>query len=261
MANRGIKIALPGYNAYEDTDPDHFALFVDPAVDYVLIKELAKNELAISSSEVINHALGYVPFCLVFAEVSTGVWRRLYSRDLSGYGFYYEVDDANLTIYGTGNVAYHIFLDNITSGTAPNLNLGIHHAFIVAKNGVNAETATDPNDFIFHSDYNTFKIIKEATKSITLAASTTNQSFTEAHGQRFIPLIHAFAKQSTLSQVFLPNSENINTYGPKAGWTGTGVVFNYVQADDTNIIFNFDNTTGSSVSISARYFVLEAVKE
>lgn len=130
--------------------------------------------------------------------------------------------------------------------------------FAVGKIGVNALTATDPNDFIFHSSYNTFKIIVEATKQVELAASTNNQSFTQAHGQNFIPLIHAFAKDSSLSQVFLANSEDVSTWS-SSGIVGTGVTFNYVQSDATNITFNFDNTNGSTKTINIRYFVLEKI--
>jgi len=258
---RGIKIALPGYDAFNDTDPDHFALYVDQddPVDYVLIKELATATIAVSGGQTIPHNLGYVPLCLVFGEVSTGVWRRLYSRDIGAYSSFYDVDDTDLHIYGTGNFSYHIFLDNVTSGVGVFPNTEPHLGFSIAKLGVNAETATDPNDFVFHSDFNTFKIIVEATKEITLTASTTDQSFTQAHNQRFIPLIHAFAKQSTKAQVFLANSGNVDLYGPKLGWTDTGVIFNYAEANDTNIIFNFDNTNGTSITVYVRYFVLEKV--
>lgn len=129
----------------------------------------------------------------------------------------------------------------------------------VAKIGKDVSKITNPNDFIFHSNYNTFKIIKEATKVISLAASTSNQSFTEPHLQSFIPLVTAFAKESTLAQVFLPNSGNVSLWGPKLGWVETGVRFNYVKADTTNITFNFDNSNGSIISVSIRYFVLEKV--
>lgn len=127
----------------------------------------------------------------------------------------------------------------------------------VAKIGKSTDS-TDPNDFIFHSSYNTFKIILEGTKAITLAASTNNQSFTQAHGLRFIPLPAAFAKRSGVSQVFLPNGVDIESWGPKAGWSGD-IKFNYVSADVTNITFNFDNAKVSTVDISIRYFCLEKV--
>lgn len=261
---RGIKIALPDIDAFNDNNPDHFSLYVDQddSVDYILIKELTSNTISVVSHEVVSHNLGYVPLVFVFAEVSTGVWRRLFSRDITGFGAYYTIDNGNLELFnsgGTRQFAYHIFLDNITSGSAVFPNLGRHLGFVVAKRGINAETATDPNDFIFHSDFNTLKNIVEATKQITLAASTNNQSFTQAHNQRFVPLINAFAKESGKDQVFLPNSGNPDVWGAKLGISTTGVTFNYVQADATNIIFNFSNSNGAEKTIDIRYFVLEKV--
>lgn len=113
---RGIKIALPGYDAFTDTDPNHFSLYVDQdeSTDYILIKEKLVAKVAVSGSLTVPHNLGYVPLCLVFGEVSSGVWRRLYSRDIAGFGLYYQVDATNLTIFGTGNVSYHIFFDLLT---------------------------------------------------------------------------------------------------------------------------------------------------
>jgi len=113
MAN-GIKIALPGYNALTDVNPNHFALYVDQLVDYILIKEKLKATVSVTSSQTIPHNLGYVPFCLVFAQTSAGVWRKLFSRSIDGLGGYFEVDNTNLAIYGTGLFSYHIFYDNIT---------------------------------------------------------------------------------------------------------------------------------------------------
>lgn len=126
----------------------------------------------------------------------------------------------------------------------------------VAKIGESANS-TDPNDFIFHSSYNTFKIISQATKSVTLAASTNNQTFTEAHGLTFIPLMTAYALESGRDQVFLPNTYNCTGYGAKAGLLSSGVSFNYVATDITNLTFNFDNTNASTKAVSIRYFLLE----
>lgn len=261
---RGIKVALPGYDAQTDRDPDHFSLYVDQddPLDYVLIKELTKNTVLVTTSQTITHSLGYVPLVFVFAEVSSGVWRRLFSRDITGFEAYYAINDATLELRNSGgarNFAYHIFLDNITSGSAVFPNLGKHMGLVVAKRGVNAETATDPNDFVFHSDFNTFKIIVQATKQVTLAASTNDQTFTEAHNQRFVPLVHAFAKESGYDQIFLPNSGNVYIWGAKAGILTTGVTFNYVQSDATNAIFNFSNSNASTKTVDIRYFVLEKV--
>lgn len=120
--------------------------------------------------------------------------------------------------------------------------------------------STNPNDFVFRSDLNCFKIIKEATHNITLAASTNNQSFQTPHGVDFIPLIDAYAKRSLLSsQVFKPNGYDVETWTAISGMSGD-IKFNYASADNTNIIFNFDNAKVVTVDIAIRYFVLEGVE-
>lgn len=263
--SKGIKVALPGYDAFTDQNPDHFALFVDNQVDYVLIKEKEFDvitDVASPTGATINHDLGYVPFVLVFVEVSSGVWRKVFSTPVDGSGFWFEVNEDDLELKNTSgstkNFAYHLFYDNVAGSSSNNLNLKGQALIKVAKIGVNAELATDPNDFIFHSNFNTFKIIAEATKNITLLASTNNQSFSEAHGLSFIPLPAAYAKRSGVDQVFLPNGVDVELWGPKLGWVGD-VTFNYVQTNATNITFNFSNAKGSTVDVAVRYFLLEKV--
>jgi len=129
----------------------------------------------------------------------------------------------------------------------------------IAKIGVDALEATDPNDFIFHSDYNTFKIIAVFTLNVTLAASTSNQSFTQAHGLSFIPLVRGFAKTSGVARVFLPNSYDVALWTTSLGFTTSGVQFNYLTSDATNITVNFNNTNGSTKDVSIRLFCLEGI--
>lgn len=127
----------------------------------------------------------------------------------------------------------------------------------IARIGKSA-SSTDPNDFIFHSSYNTFKIVLEGTKNITLAAATNNQSFTQAHGLRFIPLVDAFAKRSSASQVFRPNGIDVENWFADVGWIGD-VTFNFISADATNITFNFSNANAGTIDVAIRYFCLEKV--
>lgn len=115
----------------------------------------------------------------------------------------------------------------------------------------------DPNDFVLNSLYNGFKLVVEGTKSITLSASTINQTFSQAHGLGFVPLVDAFAKRNGETQVFKPNGIDVDLWGAKLGMSGD-VTFNYVQADITNIYFNFDNI-GSAVDVDIRYFCLESI--
>ena len=116
--NQVIKIALSGYNAFTDNDQDHFALFVDQRVDYILIKEKLTATVSVDGTVNVAHGLGYVPFALVFAETSGGVWRKLFSYPIDSSDFWFEVNDTNLVLRNdTGsavNYSYHIFYDNIT---------------------------------------------------------------------------------------------------------------------------------------------------
>ena len=129
----------------------------------------------------------------------------------------------------------------------------------VSKQDKDAIGEANPNSYIFHSDYNSFKIIKTGLKFCNVVASTSNQQFTEAHGLDFAPLVTAFAKDDDESMAFPPNTENINFYNPAIELQGTGVTFAKVSANSTNIIFTFDNTDTSAHSIQVRYFVLETI--
>lgn len=113
-----FKVALAGYNAETDTDPNHFSLYVDQSVDYILIKEKAVGSISVNGTVNIAHGLGYIPHCIVFAETSAGVWRKLFSFPVNASGYWYEISSSNLVLKNTTGVAktfaYHIFYDNIT---------------------------------------------------------------------------------------------------------------------------------------------------
>lgn len=115
MAN-GIKVALPGYDAFVDPDPDHFSLFVDNSVDYVLIKVKESATVSVTTTQNIAHNLGYIPFCLVFVEQTSGVWRKVFSRNVDGADPYFYVNVTNLVLKNAGgarNFLYYIFYDKI----------------------------------------------------------------------------------------------------------------------------------------------------
>ena len=115
-----IKVALPGYNAETDRDPNHFSLYVDNADpnDYILIKEKISNTVAFSGSRNVAHGLGYVPLCLVFTEVSSGKWRKIFGYPIDTSGYWFEVNATNLVLHNdtatVRNFKYYIFYDNIT---------------------------------------------------------------------------------------------------------------------------------------------------
>lgn len=131
----------------------------------------------------------------------------------------------------------------------------------VAKIGEDARS-TDPNDFIFHSSYNTFKIIHEdiAFGTIDASSTVTIEYILEENGVvlDFIPLVSAFAKRDGVNQVFAPNGFDVESFTAGSGFEGD-VTFNYVSATQTSIFFNFTNVKGTPVDLQVKFFLLEKV--
>jgi len=126
----------------------------------------------------------------------------------------------------------------------------------VAKTGHDVSLESDPNVFIFHSNYNTFKIIKTGVVRLELVTGD-GQLFYVPHRLNFTPLVTAFAKEFGYDRVFPPNSGNVAVWSPKAGIIGTGVAFVSVSSDANNIILKFNSTYGETVWV--RYYCLETI--
>jgi hypothetical protein len=115
MAKNVIRVALPGYDAFTDTNSDHFALISDE--DDILIKEYTRGSATISGSgeTTIAHNLGYIPIVFAYYEKSTGVWampRMATATDSTT--LWIAIDTTNLYIESnsyTGTVKYYIFYD------------------------------------------------------------------------------------------------------------------------------------------------------
>jgi len=113
-----IRVSLPTYNALTDSDPDHYALYADS--DWVLIKEKDRGSVTVanSDSEPIAHGLSYIPFVIVFYEVSSGVWRKLIGDDeFNSSNVYMGINTTNLILYNYSGASvdfkYYIFYDQI----------------------------------------------------------------------------------------------------------------------------------------------------
>jgi len=117
----GIKVSLPEYEADTDTDINHYALWCtsDDAVDNVLIKEKLRGSTTVDASSSVNiaHGLGYVPFCIVFVEVTSGVYIKSGGRPFDSNGFYFTVNSTNLVLHNSGasskTFKYYIFYDRM----------------------------------------------------------------------------------------------------------------------------------------------------
>lgn len=112
--------------------------------------------------------------------------------------------------------------------------------------------STNPNDFIFHSDYNTFKILAQGVVSHTITASTDTTK-TIAHGQSNIPFVFIFIKWAD-GYTSMP-------LGIKKGASHVLFLDLYCTdyyIDGTNITLKFHNSTGSDEVLSIAYLVCEA---
>ena len=118
----------------------------------------------------------------------------------------------------------------------------------VSKQGIDVGTATNPNDFIFDSTINTFKIIAQGTHAPTLGTTETELTSSIAHGQGAIPFVFAFCKFSD-GRVGIP--------GESSGTNPGGFWFSNLSVDGTNINFNYLNFTGGNYSPVFRYIICE----
>lgn len=129
----------------------------------------------------------------------------------------------------------------------------------VPKLGYDVIDETDPQNFVFHSSYNTFKIVRTGIKEMRLVGSTAGQTFYEPHRLSFTPLVTAFAKHIGYDHIFPANTAGIYLWGAKAGIFNTGVKFVSVAANAINVIFKFDNTLGGGQTVRVRYYCLETI--
>lgn len=120
---------------------------------------------------------------------------------------------------------------------------------VISKSGYNALTESDQNNYIFHSDYNTFKIISESTlTSQSITGDPTTVSL--AHGLDYIPAVMAFAKFPD-GYVTLPRgTERAGTPPNDRDWI--------VEVDDTYVYFMFYKNGSANYSVDLKCYIFEA---
>lgn len=106
----------------------------------------------------------------------------------------------------------------------------------------------NPNDFIFHSDYNSFKIIAEG-KLTSQTVSANPTTLTVAHGQSITPAIYAYIKYPDGYIAMASGAERADTYPLDR--------YCWVEVDGTNIYFLMYKGSGSNYSVSVKYFIFE----
>ena len=116
----------------------------------------------------------------------------------------------------------------------------------IAKIGKNAETATDPKDFIFSADYNTPKIIKEDIHSPTLGTTGSEQFTGVSHSLGYTPLVMGFCKFE---------NNRVGLVGTKA--SDEEFFFTNLHVGATDVNFGYQNNTGGNYQPYFKYLATE----
>lgn len=183
-----IRTSLVGNDSLTDTNKDHYSLYADQ--DNVLIKEKQRGTLTLGTAVgTIAHNLGYIPDFKAYVNDQSSLfgrngWKTIPAQNSAFVvaNYWAEADTTNLYISnnsGTNtNFSYYLFYDNQV-GTASGSISPTSQSIRVSKVGKDAITSNNPNDYIYHSDLNTFKILKQGTASINY---TSDGVYTINHG-------------------------------------------------------------------------------
>jgi len=120
----------------------------------------------------------------------------------------------------------------------------------VSKAGKDVLTITNPNDFIFNSDYNTLKILAPLSYiPITVPANTTGVYTVLAHGLGYSPMVEGFCRVDNQSRA-------ICTFEGAGNYPFT-YFFDYISADAYNIYVRLRNNDSSSHVFNIKVFMFE----
>lgn len=120
----------------------------------------------------------------------------------------------------------------------------------VSKSGKNVLTATDPNDFIFHSSYNTFKIIATGTYAFTMPRDAMSERLTTilTHGLSYTPFAFVFLKWDS--------EDKVGVAGEPAPFFMNDNWFSNVYIDSTKIYVGTVNNT-ADINVTVKYYICE----
>lgn len=119
----------------------------------------------------------------------------------------------------------------------------------VSKQGKDVLTSTNPNDFIFNSDYNSFQILSSGTLTAQ-SVDADPKTFTLAHNLGYIPATFAFAKYPD-GFVAMPQS------GHKSSTLFYQRRF-YLQMDNTNLYFVFYKAASGNYNVDIRWYIFDS---
>ncbi len=112
----------------------------------------------------------------------------------------------------------------------------------VAKDGINALTNSDPNKFIFNSDYGTLKYYSKQTATVTFDAGSYDAgTATITHNLGYYPYVEVFVS------VYIGAASGVYEYCPFAG-SGAAVAYDANYKITTTTLEVYGQINGSSVS-------------
>ncbi|MEM5875572.1 MAG: hypothetical protein QXX45_03330 [Candidatus Aenigmatarchaeota archaeon] len=123
----------------------------------------------------------------------------------------------------------------------------------VSRYGYNVLTETNHYKFIFNSNYNTFKIISSGTYSGSIPSSSYFVTYSVSHNLGYVPLVHAFCKENSSGYVLLPNERLTSPLISDLEI----IRFEYVEANNSSIIFCLSNPSYPSKNFTIRYYLFE----
>jgi hypothetical protein len=130
--------------------------------------------------------------------------------------------------------------------------------FKVSKDGYDVKNETNPENFIFNSEYGSVVIYEENEVEVTIAAgSSTKSTVTFNRTFDYVPVVFIFAELTPGSgrwyiSPFIfgdgyTNSESCYVVQTESSDTGV---------EEDQFYITFYNTTGSEVTIKYRYYIL-----
>ena len=122
----------------------------------------------------------------------------------------------------------------------------------LTKKGIDVYDALangNPNDFIFHSEFNTFKILAQATFS-NLSVNSSNVTFETNHGLGIIPSVYGFAKFPDGYVAPAGERERADSTPPiERCWR--------IEVDSTKVYLYFNRGTTSNYTAHAKIYIFE----
>jgi len=107
-----MRVSRPTFDALTDANIYNYSIYADS--DNVLIKEHSRGGGTTSSTATVTHSLGYIPFYLLYTEVSAGRFALNGYYDVSGGVWRVNINTSTMEIDTSmtdGKYRYYIFYD------------------------------------------------------------------------------------------------------------------------------------------------------